>query len=117
MLFDRVSGFSGQTAVAYSAGRPNVLAPMALTYFFTNEQHIPDVVFVFVYICDFFIYIHVLMNNMTTMPFRILITCVLVYCCSFGAVKCAKGKAKEVQIIKEVNRRRTAIPDTATHVT
>jgi len=40
-----------------------------------------------------------------------------VYCCSFGAVKCAKGKAKEVQIIKEVNRRRTAIPDTATHVT
>jgi len=91
---------------------------MALTYFFfTNEQRIPDVVFVFVYICDFFIYVHVLMNNMTTMPFRILITCVLVYCCSFGAVKCAKGKAKEVQIIKEVNRRRTAIPDTATHVT
>ena len=38
------------------------------------------------------------------MLFRILVKCVLVYCCSFSAVRCGKGKLKELQIIKEVYR-------------
>jgi len=66
---------------------------------------IPDVVYC---VCLFFtfvynIYIPVFCTKRgITMPNRCLFVYILAFCCSLSNVKCAKGKLKEVQIVKEV---------------
>ena len=78
-----------------------------------HEEHVPDVVFVFVYI--YIISVLFLENKKIIMPFPILLICVLVSCCSFNAVKCAKGKSKEVQVIKEVYHRQMYVSPALSH--